>query len=71
MKITELSEAERIVSNNPDLSWDGWNIQYIIQDDYAEFLHIGFFDPFSQKWYKRFIFECLEDGWDIPDSVIL
>ena len=71
MKITSLNDAETIVNNNPDLSWDGWNIVYIQQDDYAEFLHIGFFDKSSQKWYKKFVFECLEDGWDIPDSVIL
>lgn len=71
MKVTSLSEAESIVDNNPSLSWDGWNIQHIVQDDYAEFLHIGFFDHNTNKWYKKFIFECLEDGWDIPDSVIL
>lgn len=70
MKVTSLSEAEQIVDSNPLLSWDGWDILYVVQDDYAEFLHIGFFDQESKKWYKRFVFECLEDGWDIPDSVI-
>ena len=70
MKITSLDDAERIVENNSQLSWDGWNIIYLVQDDYAEFLHIGLFDKSSQKWYKRFIFECSQDGWNIPDSVI-
>jgi len=70
MKITSLDDAERIVENNPQLSWDGWNIVYLVQDDYAEFLHIGLFDKSSQKWYKKFVFECSQDGWDILDSVI-
>lgn len=70
MKITSLDDAERIVENNPELSWDGWNIVYLVQDDYAEFLHIGLFDKSSQKWYKKFVFECSQDGWDILDSVI-
>jgi hypothetical protein len=69
MIVTSLSEAERIVENNPNLSWEGWNIHYIVQDDYAEFLHIGFFDQTNQKWYKKFVFTCEADGWDIPDSV--
>lgn len=71
MKVTDLDNAEKIVSNNPNLSWDGWDIVYVVQDDYAEFLHIGFFDHETKKWYKKFIFECRKDGWDIPDSVIL
>lgn len=70
MKITSLDDAEKIVENNPQLSWDGWNIVYLVQDDYAEFLHIGLFDKSSQKWYKKFVFECSQDGWDILDSVI-
>jgi hypothetical protein len=70
MIVTSLSEAERIVEESPHLSWDGWDIQYLVQDDYAEFLHIGFFDQTTQKWYKRFIFACEPDGWNIPDSVL-
>lgn len=71
MKVTDLADAEKIVNNNPNLKWDGWDIVYVIQDDYAEFLHIGFFDKSSEKWYKKFIFECDQGGWDIPDTVIL
>ena len=71
MKIKSLSEAEKVVGNNPNLSWDGWDVVYLVQDDYAEFLHIGFFDKESGKWCKRLIFSCGPDGWDIPDSVIL
>jgi hypothetical protein len=71
MRIKSLSEAEIIVENNPSLSWDGWDVIYVVQDDYAEFLHIGFFDKESGKWYKKFIFSCDSEGWDIPDSVII
>lgn len=70
MKITNLHDAEKIVDNNANLSWDGWDIVYLVQDDYAEFLHIGFFDKQSQKWYKKFIFTCENYGWELPDSVI-
>lgn len=70
MKIASLDEAERIVNSNPSLSWDGWNIVHTVEDDYAEFLHVGVFDKSSEKWYKRTVFTCDKDGWLLPDSVI-
>ena len=67
MKISNLNEAEGLVEKDDRLSWDGWDIVCFIQDDYAEFLSIGFFDKNSQSWYKRYVFKCKEDGWDLPD----
>lgn len=71
MKVTDLNEAEKIVANNPNLSWEGWDIIHLVQDDYAEYLHTGLMDKQSKKWYKKTIISCNADGWNIPDSVIL
>ena len=31
MLVSDLNDAEDIVSKNPNLSWDGWNIVYLLQ----------------------------------------
>lgn len=69
MIIQSLDEAEIFVESHKNFSWDGWNIVYIVQDDYAEYLHTGFFDKESGKWYNRSIYRYSDSGWNIPDSV--
>ena len=70
MIIKTIDQADEIVNNNLNLSWDGWDIIYMVQDDYAEYLSIGIFDKKDGKWYKRIVFSYGESGWEIPDSVI-
>lgn len=62
--------ADDIVKKNPRLSWDGWTIVYMTQDDYAEFLSVGFFNREDGKWYRRELFPLTEFGWELPDSVV-
>lgn len=68
--LSDLADAEIIVNNNPNLSWDGWNIIHLAQDDYAEFLPEGVFNNETLQWYKKTVYPCTETGWEIPESVI-
>lgn len=70
MLVSDLNDAEDIVSKNPNLSWDGWNIVCLLQDDYAEFLSIGWFDTSTKSWYKKTIYPCTEDGWHLPELLM-
>lgn len=70
MKITDIQEMEKIVANNPNLSWDGWEVVYSKQDDYAEYNMSGSFNKNLGKWFSTVRYACGEDGWDIPNSVI-
>jgi len=70
MIVSDQINAEEIVNKNPNLSWDGWNIVYRVQDDYAEYLPIGVFDNLTMQWYRKTIYPCTEQGWDLPESVM-
>lgn len=70
MIIQTIEEAEKFVNNTKNFKWDGWNIIHIIQDDYAEYLPVGFFNQEDRKWYKKTVYYCGENGWEIPDAVI-
>lgn len=67
MLVNNMEEMEKIVSKNSNLSWDGWNVVHLKQDDYAEFSSNGFFDKISGRWYRKNIYSCGNDGWEIPD----
>jgi len=70
MKISDVNKMEEMVKANESLSWDGWNVIQMLQDDYAEFLPIGTFDKTTMQWYRKLVFVCTEDGWEIPESVV-
>lgn len=69
MIIKTVEEAEEFVSRTPNFSWDGWNIVHSVQDDYAEYLLVGVFNKDDGRWYRRTVFPCVDQGWEIPDSV--
>lgn len=70
MIIQTLGEAEQLVDNHPNFTWDGWDIVYTVQDDYAEYLPIGFYNKEENKWYRKSIYSYEDSGWNIPDSVL-
>lgn len=70
MIIQTIDHAERFVKNTPNFSWEGWDIVYIVQDDYAEYLPVGIFNKEENKWYRKSVYSYGDHGWDIPDSVI-
>jgi len=63
-----MDEAEEFVNTHPNFTWDGWDIVYVIQDDYAEYLSSGFYNKEENKWYRKSIYSY-DGGWNIPDSV--
>ena len=65
-----MQEMERLVDNNPNLSWDGWDVIHKQKDDYAEFSNNGVFDNLTMQWYRKTVFTCTEEGWEIPESVM-
>lgn len=69
MILQTMAEAEEFVNSHPNFTWDGWNIIYTIEDDYAEYLPSGFYNREENKWYRKSIYSY-DDGWNIPDSVI-
>lgn len=70
MIIQTMGDAEQFVSNNPNFTWDGWDIVYTVQDDYAEYLPVGIYNREENKWYRRSIYAYGDNGWNIPDSVL-
>jgi hypothetical protein len=70
MLIDDLARMEEIVDKNKTLTWDGWDVVQLIQDDYAEYLQVGVFDQKTLQWYRKTVFPCTEEGWEIPESVI-
>lgn len=70
MIVSNQNDAEEIVSKNSSLSWDGWDIIHLVKDDYAEYLHVGFFDKSTMQWYRKTIYQCIDQGWDLPESVM-
>lgn len=73
MKIPDLDTAETVVSKNPELSWDGWNVVQKTQDDSAQFNVNGVYDRITGKWYikKTYSLDCDEGCWTIPDEAIV
>jgi hypothetical protein len=70
MIVSDQNDVENIVNKNPDLSWDGWDVVHLVQDDYAEYLLIGVFDNSTRQWYKKTTYPCTDKGWDLPESVM-
>ena len=68
MKINSLEKAESLVSNNSKLSWNGWDIEYLYQDDNAFMKTSGVFK--DDRWHIKEIFRCVNGQWDIPDNIV-
>lgn len=67
MLINDLNLMEKIVQNNSQLSWDGWNVVRHIKSSNAEFSSDGAI--LHGQWYKRKIFPITEKGWYIPENI--
>ena len=71
MLINDIKQMEDIVNKHRHLSWAGWSVVSLKQDDYAEYLSEGFFDKSTGRWYRKSVYSCGDNGWEIPDSVLL
>ncbi len=68
MKISSLERMEQIVSSNPSLSWDGWDVLQRIASPASWAKTDGVF--FKGKWYQQKRFEITSDGWEIPNKLV-
>jgi len=68
MKIDSLEKMEKIVSSNPYLKWDGWNVVYLEKDPVADMKKNAMF--YNSEWHKAVIFENTDGSWNIPDPIL-
>jgi len=59
---------ESIVSSNPSLIWDGWNVVFLEKDQDASLKKNAAF--IDSTWHKKVVFENTGGVWDIPDSIL-
>jgi hypothetical protein len=68
MKIDSLEKMESIVSGNPSLTWEGWNVVFLEKDEQASLKKNAAF--INSTWHKKVVFENAGGVWDIPDSIL-
>ena len=67
MLVDSLSKMEQIVSSNPELKWEGWDVVRYKKNPSAQFEANGSFQ--NGVWCKRFVFPITERGWSIPNNI--
>ena len=68
MIIKTLEKMEEIVSQNKELSWDGWSVVHMYASDKSKVSKNGIYH--NGSWYMAKRFEPNRDGWDIPERFI-
>jgi hypothetical protein len=68
MKVSDLNKMESIVSGNPYLTWEGWNVVFLERDEHASLKKNAAF--IDSTWHKKVVFENTGGVWDIPDSIL-
>lgn len=59
---------DNIVSNNKDLSWDGWTVVSLTPTDSGTMSKDGI--RIKGKWFLQKRFELTAIGWEIPNKLI-
>ena len=68
MIINNIEKAEELVKNNETLSWNGWDIEYMEQDNNGFMKTNGIFK--NDKWHVKEVYQCVNGVWDIPNKLI-
>lgn len=68
MIVNNLDQMEKIVANNPSLSWIGWSVAERTQSFKAMNSAQGVF--VNGTWFLQKIYEPSRNGWDIPGKFI-
>lgn len=66
--IKDLETMEKIVNDNKDLSWDGWDVIEVKPSPSAMFKTNGAF--INGKWHIRNVFKYGSKGWEIPGKYV-
>lgn len=66
MIINTLEEAEKVVNNFNELSWDGWDIVSTKTDPLGYSNKFGIF--INGKWSIRKRYIIKQDGWHLPNK---
>lgn len=68
MLITSYEYADKIVSQNKSLVWDGWDIVEIAPSNNAEFNKSG--KIVDGKWAFTNTYPVTEKGWEVPKKYV-
>jgi len=66
MIVNSLDKMEKIVSNNSNLSWVGWDIVDRKKSDSARTSPSGV--RVNNEWFLQKIYKVDRNGWDIPNK---
>lgn len=68
MKINTIEKAEELISSSKFLSWDGWDIVFLIEDNSGYFKKEGIYK--NNKWHTKEVYKYINGGWNIPNERI-
>ena len=66
MIIKSLNTMEKIVSNNDNLIWNGWDVIDLKESNIANTSPLGI--RVKNKWYLHRVYKPTRIGWDIPNK---
>ena len=65
MIVTSLEKMEKIVQNNSNLMWNGWDIVDLKRSDSARTAVNGV--RVKGLWYMQRIYKVTRSGWEVPN----
>lgn len=66
MIVNSLNKMEKIVANNSNLSWVGWDVVDYKKTDIARTAINGV--RVNGEWFLRKIYPVTREGWNIPNK---
>ena len=66
MIIKSLNTMEKIVTQNKNLMWNGWDVVDLKESDMARTSVSGI--RIKDKWYLHKVYKPGKNGWDIPNK---
>lgn len=66
MIVTSLDKMEKIVANNKNLRWDGWDVVDLKRSDAARTSPTGI--RINNEWFLHKRYKPQRNGWDIPNK---
>jgi hypothetical protein len=66
MVVKDLAVMEKIVENNSNLKWDGWNVLELKRSNLGRTDSNGI--RINNEWFIKREFEVTRNGWEIPSK---